>query len=404
MKRNAIMYCCRSEKHIGHMQRSIELARKLGDSFDVTILVDDEDPVFADIPESVHMQSIPALPVDPNSNIFELGQSEHFTASIIERRNLILQSFEDLKPRLIIIDNFPFNNHRLRGEILPLIERAHNGIYGDTLVVCTTDAIMIDESANSEHQTDKAAALLDKYFDMVIVQSDPVFARIEEFFHPRDTLQTPVYHTGFVAPELAAVPLDRTKGGGEILVSAGDGRYGGVLFRAAVEAQRVLWPVSRRPMKIVAGPRLPEDEWRELLIATRYMDGLVLTRVVDDLRTEMALSRCSVSQCGYNTALNAITTRTPSLFIPSQNRQRREQIARAQRLIYWGGGRLLMPHHLNTASLTHEINQLLQFQPRKIHFDTDGAANAVNLIERAMHLGDLSSVPAYLSTDGSRYH
>ena len=230
------------------MQRSIELARKLGDSFDVTILVDDEDPVFADIPESVHMQSIPALPVDPNSNIFELGQSEHFTASIIERRNLILQSFEDLKPRLIIIDNFPFNNHRLRGEILPLIERAHNGIYGDTLVVCTTDAIMIDESANSEHQTDKAAALLDKYFDMVIVQSDPVFARIEEFFHPRDTLQTPVYHTGFVAPELAAVPLDRTKGGGEILVSAGDGRYGGVLFRAAVEAQRVLWPVSRRPM------------------------------------------------------------------------------------------------------------------------------------------------------------
>ena len=132
------------------------------------------------------------------------------------------------------------------------------------------------------------------------------------------------------------------------------------------------------------------------------MDGLVLTRIVDDMRAEMALSRCSVSQCGYNTALNAITTQTPSLFIPSQNSQRSEQVARAQRIIYWGGGRLLMPHHLNSASLTYEINQLLQFQPRRIRFDTDGAANAVNLIERAMHLGDISSTPTYLSTDGRR--
>jgi predicted glycosyltransferase len=402
MKNNAMMYCCHSEKHVGHMQRSIEVARELCDSFDVTIVVDDEGPIFAEIPESVRMKYLPALPVDPNSNVFEFGRSEQFRASIIERRNLILESFEDLKPRLIIIDNFPFHNHRLRGEVLPLIERAHNGIYGNSLVVCTTDSIMIDDSAKAENDADKAAALLDKYFDMVIVQSDPVFARLEEFFHPRDTLQTPVYHTGFVTPERGAAPLDRTAGGGEILVSAGDGLYGGVLFRAAVEAQRVLWPVSERPMKIVAGPRLPEDEWRDLLVATKGMDGLVLTRIVDDMRAEMALSRCSVSQCGYNTALNAITTQTPSLFIPSQNSQRSEQVARAQRIIYWGGGRLLMPHHLNSASLTYEINQLLQFQPRRIRFDTDGAANAVNLIERATHLGDISSTPTYLSTHGRR--
>lgn len=404
MKKNAMMYCCRSEKHIGHMQRSIEVARQLSDSFDVTMLVDDEGPMFADIPKSVRIQNIPALPIDPNSNVFEFNRSEQFRASIIGRRDLILESFEDLKPRVIIIDDFPFNQHRLRGEVLPLIERAHNGICGDSLVVCTTDSIMIDELADSESHADKTAELLDKYFDMVIVQSDPVFARLEEFFYPRDTLQTPVYHAGFVAPEYANEPFDRAAGGGEILVSAGDGRYGGVLFRAAVEAQRVLWPVSARPMKIVAGPRLPEDEWRDLLVSTKGMDGLVLTRLVDDLRTEMALSRCSISQCGYNTALNAITTQTPSLFIPSQNSQRREQIARAQRLTYWGGGRLLMPHHLNSASLTHEINQLLQFQPRRIRFDIDGAANAVNLIERAMHLGDIGSNAMSLATDGRPPH
>lgn len=127
MKSNALMYCCRSEKHVGHLQRSIEVARKLGESFAVTILVDDEGPILVDVPDSVQLQSLPALPVDPDSNVFEFGRSEEFRASIIARRDAMLATFESLKLRVVIIDNFPFNQHRLRGEVLPLIERAISG-------------------------------------------------------------------------------------------------------------------------------------------------------------------------------------------------------------------------------------------------------------------------------------
>jgi predicted glycosyltransferase len=398
------MYCCRSEKHIGNLQRSIELARKLSESHDVTMLIDEDGPVHVDVPESVQITMLPALPVDPDSNVFEFDRTERFKASIIARRDLILRVFEELKPSVVITDNFPFNQQRLQGEVLPLIERARNGVYGDSLVVCTTDAIMVDESTNGEDRADRAAWLLDKYYDMAIVQTDPVFARIEEFFKPRNTVHTPLYHAGFVVPEQDIARRGTADGGDSILVSAGDGRYGGVLFRVAIEAQQVLWPVSARPMKIVAGPRLPEEEWLDLCVRTKGAEGIVLTRLVDDIRAEMAWSRCSVSQCGYNTALNAATTQTPSLFIPCQDGQRSEQIVRAQRLVNWGGGRLLMPHHLNTASLTHEINQLLQFQPRKIHFDTDGAANTVNLIERAMHLSAIGSISSHMSTDGRLPH
>ena len=130
-------------------------------------------------------------------------------------------------------------------------------------------------------------------------------------------------------------------------------------------------------------------------------EGVELVRTVDSMRTEMARARCSVSQCGYHTALNAISTQTPSLFVPCQQSQRAEQIVRAQRLVYWGAGRLLMPHHLNAASLTNDIYQLLQLQPRKISFDMDGAANAARLIQRAMHLGGaVGEVHGSLSTDG----
>lgn len=280
-----------------------------------------------------------------------------------------------------------------------MIERAHNGIYGEALVVCTTDSIMVDESANGERRSDLAASLLDKYFDLVIVQSDPVFARLEEFFKPRNTLRTPIYHTGFVMPR---DPIQSNLDGphSDIVVSAGDGRYGSELFRTAIEAQRVLWPVSQLSMKIIAGPRLPEDEYHDLEQRAETADSVEVVRVVDSMRAELARARCSVSQCGYHTALNAISTQTPTLFVPCDQRQRAEQIVRAQRLVYWGAGRLLMPRHLNAASLTNDVYQLLQLKPRKVSFDTNGASNAAKLIQRAMHLDNIGLLSTSLSTDG----
>ena len=384
-KKNALMYCCCSEKHTGHLIRAMELARELSESMEVTVLLDDETPDSIDIPESVRLVYLPQLSVDPDSNVFDFDTSQKFKISIIARRDKVLEEFERLKPRLVVVDNFPFTQHRLRGEVLPLIERARNGVFGESLVVCTTDGIMVDDSSQGENRADLTASLLDKYFDVVLVQTDPVFARLEEFFQPKNAIHTPLYHTGFVIPKALQNPWR----GDTILVSAGDGLYGGVLYRAAIDAHRVLWPLAARPMKIVAGTRYPDDEWLELKACADQVDGLEVTRSVADLRREMAGARCSISQCGYNTALSAIGSQTPSLFIPCQDSQRQEQLVRAQRLVYWGAGRLLMPHHLNCASLTNEISQLLQFEPRKICFDMNGVASAVNVIERALRIGGL---------------
>jgi hypothetical protein len=47
MKKDAMMYCCRSEKHVGHMR------------------------------------SIPALLVEPNSSVFDFGRSKQFKTSLV---------------------------------------------------------------------------------------------------------------------------------------------------------------------------------------------------------------------------------------------------------------------------------------------------------------------------------
>jgi predicted glycosyltransferase len=402
MKRSALMYCCRSGKRSGNLRRTIEVARKLSDSFDVTVLMGDAIPVQIEFPDNIQTVLLPSLGIDPDTNVFDIRRSRELREIIKARRNVLVREFERLKPRVVVIEDFPFRQQALRGEILPLVERARNGVYGDALVVAMTDGILADDGEREDTQREQTAKLLEKYFDMVIVQSDPVFARIEEFFQPQHVMRVPVYHTGFVSSETGAQAPEPTIAPDTVLVSGGDGEYGGPLYRAAVEAHKILGSTLLLPMKIVAGQGLPEDEWQDLNEMAAESPDLTVERTLPDIGAALAAARWSVSQCEYSTAVHAMQTRTPSLFVPSGNGERQAQIVRAQRLVYWGAGRLLLPHHLNGASLANEIQELMRFQPRRMHFDLNGAANAANLIAQAAQQKDFLSESARPMSDDQR--
>ncbi len=382
--------------------RTIEVARKLSDSFDVTVLLGDAIPGRIEFPDNVKTVLLPSLGIDPDTNVFDIRRSQELREIIKARRNVLVREFERLKPRVVAIEDFPFRQKALRAEVVPLIERARNGVYGDALVVGLTDGILADDAERDDAYRDHTAQLLDKYFDMVIVQSDPVFARIEEFFQPQNLMRVPVYHTGFVSSEKSAQPADPAIVPDTVLVSAGDGEYGGALYRAAVEAHKILGSTLLLPMKIVAGQGLPEDEWRDLVARSADSPDLTVERTVPDIGAALTAACWSVSQCEYATAVHTMQTRTPSLFIPSGNGDRQVQIVRAQRLVYWGAGRLLLPHHLNGASLANEINELMRFQPRRMHFDLNGAVNTANLITQASIHKDFRAEIALPASDDKR--
>jgi len=396
------MYCCRSGKRSGNLRRTIEVARKLSDSFDVTVLMGEAIPGRIEFPDNVETVLLPSLGIDPDTNVFDISRSQELREVIIARRNVLIREFERLKPRVVAIEDFPFRQHALRAEVIPLIERARNGVYGDALVVGMTDGILADDAEREDAYRDHTARILDKYFDMVIVQSDPVFARIEEFFQPQNVVNVPVYHTGFVSFGDGAQPADPAIAPDTVLVSAGDGDHGGPLYRAAVEAHKILGSTLLLPMKIVAGQGLPEDEWRDLVARSADSPDLTVERTVPDIGAALTAARWSVSQCEYGTAVHTMQTRTPSLFVPSGNGDRLVQTVRAQRLVYWGAGRLLLPHHLNGASLANEINELMRFQPRRMHFDLNGAVNTANLITQAALHKDFTAEIARPASDDKR--
>ena len=209
----------------------------------------------------------------------------------------------------------------------------------------------------------------------MLIHADPHLARLEDTFHPTTPLLVPVEYTGFV---LGNGPAAAAPGGSrkEVSVSAGGGLVGEPLFQAALESQPVLWRSEHMSTRIVAGPFLPDEAWQRLRSAAERKRGLRVQRFVPNLRTTLGCAAGSVSQCGYNTALDLLWSGVPALVVPFED----EQLRRARTLEALGALRVLSPDCLNGARLADEIRALMRFEPARVGIDLDGAERSARLL------------------------
>ena len=163
------------------------------------------------------------------------------------------------------------------------------------------------------------------------------------------------------------------------MVSAGGGHYGFQLLSSAVEAHALL---SDTPltMKVIAGPFLPEAQWKDLRVAAEGRRGVTLVRSVPDLYLELTQARASVSQCGYNTAMEIIQAQIPALVVPFADGGEDEQLRRARRLETLGAMRVLDEKEMTPKRMADEMRKLIDFQPRTAHLNFDGARRSTEIV------------------------
>ena len=201
------------------------------------------------------------------------------------RRELILALYEQVQPAAVILELFPFGRKKFAPELLPLLERTRQAGPRRPLVVCSVRDILVGRPGDQQRHDERAVVLANTYFDVVLVHADPRLARLEETFAPSTPLRTPVEYTGFVLGESArSVPSVRRP---SMIVSAGGGLVGEPLFRAALEAQPLLWASQRVGVEIVAGPFLPDAAWKSLRQESQGRPGLRLHRFVPNLRDRL---------------------------------------------------------------------------------------------------------------------
>jgi predicted glycosyltransferase len=391
MDKPVLLYYCQQTDGMCGLIRAFTIGNRLTDRFRVVIVNGGLLPPGTGVPGTIELVQLPPLRTDVDSNVFSVDQPAAMQSEIALRREIILEKNEQLKPRVILMETFPFGSRNPGDELTPLIERVVHRTITKPLIICSVLDILPDSRRDNAGRDDRTTALLNKHFDTVIVHSDPLFSRLEEYYQPRNVLTTPVYHSGFVVRDRNPLPRSdqREK---RILVSAGDGIVGGALFRAAAEAHRLIWGIDQLPMTIIAGPCLPEQEWENLEKIARDLPGLDLKRSVPDLGAEMAKVSWAVSHCGYNAAVDVIATGVYALLVPQENNHGSDQADRLQRMSHWRAARTLMPRHLNGASLANSIYQLIKFKPAATDFNLDGAEITANIIYELAQSADGGTV------------
>jgi predicted glycosyltransferase len=369
MSRPALLFYCQHSVGLGHLMRSYALCGALSERFRVVLVTGGLPPEGIAAPAEVEVVSLPPLGVGANGRFESHDRRFSVERAWTERREQILATFDSLQPSVVLVELFPFGRAKFARELVPLLEaaRAHGAV-----TACSLRDILVSRRSDQDAYDERACALANAYLDTVLVHSDPTFARLEDTFSARRRLAVPVRYTGFV--------VDSTNGdrghGEHVVVSAGGGRVGGPLLRAAAAAQRTLGV----PMKLIAGPFCPDEDRRHLEAVAAEQPGLELVGTVPDLASELRRAAASVSQCGYNTALEIVRAGVPALVVPYATPEEDEQRRRARRLARRGALRVLDPERLDPETLAAEIDQLLTFQPAPPAIDLDGAHRTAELL------------------------
>ena len=376
----SILFYCQHSLGIGHLVRSMALAAGLTERFRVVFLNGGPLPEGIKLAAGVETLDLPPLGLDSGGRLVSRDSRYSVDRARHLRREIILDTFRTLRPQIALIELFPFGRKKFADELLPLLDEASKAGPSRPLVVCSLRDILV--SRRQEHD-DRAVATANRYFDAILVHSDPEFARLEESFHACSKLTTPIHYTGYVSPARVA---DRNSHGvrhRRIVVSAGGGLVGYPLLRTAIEASVALRDENVE-MKVIAGPFLPEQSWQSLCAAARGQEGVHLVRSVPGLCDEMRAAAASVSQCGYNTSLDILQSGVPALVVPFADDSEDEQMKRAERLERLGAIRVLDQQQMNAARLAGEIRALLRFTPQTPALDLNGARNSAGILERLL--------------------
>ncbi len=378
--RPTLLFYCQHSLGIGHLTRSFALAAALTQAFRVVFLNGGRLPPGVPVPAGVERIDLPPLGMDDGHTVVSREAGCDVATAQAERQRLIGLALQQTQPAVVLVELFPFGRKKFAGEILPLLRAARRLPGGAAKLVCSLRDILVDARPDQQHHDDRARWLADRYFDAVLVHADPVFTRLEDSFHPTRPLRTPVHYTGFVVPARPAA-VQAVARGPHLLVSAGGGIVGDGLFAAALAAREQLG--GTLPLRIVAGPFLPEAQWQALQQRAQGLAGVELLRHVPDMVAELRQARASLSQCGYNTALDLVVAAVPALVVPYETVTENEQQQRAQRLAALGALLQLPAAEAGQpARLAAALQQLLRFQPRPAALALDGAQRSAEILAR----------------------
>lgn len=360
---------------IGHLKRTATIARACRRAgLEVTVVSGGHPVPGLDIADAQLVQLPPVRAADKYFKVLvDETDTEIDDAFRARRAALLREAWRAAQPDVLVTELYPFGRRQLRHELLPLLEEA-GAQDRPPLVVSSVRDILVEPP--KPERVREMLEVIERHYDRVLIHGDPTLIPFDETFAHAGQIADRIAYTGYVVETPPATPGG--PGSGEVIVSAGGGAVSEELFRAAMAA-RPRTKLAEAPWRILAGHALPEDAFAR--IADEAPAGFVVERARPDFTTLMANCTLSISQGGYNTVMEMMSTRTRGVIVPYAGGLETEQTLRARLLETRSGIRAIPEDALTPERLAEAVDAALDAPPPDATgLDTGGADRSAALL------------------------
>lgn len=288
------------------------------------------------------------------------------------RRDRLASLAAELRPDALVTELYPFGRRALAEEFEALIAAARALPRRPLMLASVRDVLAVP---TRPERIARSHARLTEAYDAVLVHGDPSFLPLEASWPIDRAVSDKLVYTGYVDEGGAAEPA---RDAPDIVVSGGSSAAGLPLQAAALEAARRL---PDRSWLVLLGRGVPEAEFARLAAAAPA--NARVARARPDFRGLLAGCALSVSQAGYNTAIDLLRARPRAILVPFEAGHETEQRLRAEALARAGLATVLPEAELSGENLAAAAALALAGpRPPASGIALDGASRAAATLAR----------------------
>ena len=376
---------------LGHIRRSLEIAKHLSESIPSASLVMLTGSMQAhayQLPERMEYIKLPALTKDAQGQYCSRLLPHTIDITLKLRQKIILESIRNLKPDILLVDKAPAG---IRGELLPALQFLKTKSPSTRIILGMRDIEDHPDHVHAEWAKSSTLSLLkNMYHAIFLYGSLSIYNPVTEYgLSPNiEKKLIPCGYVGRSQPVLSrehirqqfTLQTDRL-----VLVTPGGGDDGYPLLKTYVTMLRKHFASSRPTFDtlLVTGPLMDPRKRLRLQQAAKAELALTVTDFTPRLYEYLTAAALVVSMGGYNTIVEILAANQRGIIVPRVY-PRLEQCIRAERLAAKGLLEMIHPTKLTPNNLFQTITRSLQGprppRPQDIGVRLDGAAN----VSRAM--------------------
>ncbi len=362
---------------IGHLKRAATLTRALvAAGFDVTVVSGGMEVPGVDLGTARFVQLAATRATDVSfKTLVDANDTPIDDGWRARRRDALLDVYTSFNPQVLLFELFPFGRRQMRFEVMPVIEDAAQRAQRPVIVSSVRDVLVAQAK---EERNREMLALVNQYFDHVLVHGDPGFIPFDRTFLLAREIAGKLIYTGYVVDRSGRSAINTGQGQGEVIVSAGGGAVGIAFLRVAMQA-RALTALNDRPWRILVGVNVPADDFARLQAIAP--DGCIVERGRADFTALLTNCTLSLSQGGYNTVMEALEAGARTVVVPYAGGLETEQTLRAREFERRGVLHVVDEPALSPDSLAAAVTKAMAAPPgNNRSLDTSGAETSARLL------------------------